>query len=346
MKNVSNNVRNTTYSIELRSKFVKQLSKLPEATQEKIKQVINSFVKSDDHDTCFEILWKLTADPASGLKPLGLRVDSDATVYGESCKLTTYCIPSGLVQPLRNELRYQRKQVYPAFMELDVPESCKAAFKNLSQATNDGIIMVAAYEHCELFCQTASNKDFERVQYLLNSPKEGNFFGGIRSLHFGRAEAMCLKNYAAELSQLLEVLRKETLAASQEVPPQTPMAAQLDAWRLAHPEAICNEDESLNSIEKIEDSEASDIAEEGTEISESVISDEVSSSEEGKQHMEKFRRFKPITATTIVENSELFQNFLESYGKILENGFDPWEVIASKEAISMISEAAKLLKSK
>ena len=62
--------------------------------------------------------------------------------------------------------------------------------------------------------------------------------------------------------------------------------------------------------------------------------------------MEKFRRFKPITATTIVENSELFQNFLESYGKILENGFDPWEVIASKEAISMISEAAKLLKSK
>ena len=160
MKNVSNNVRNTTYSIELRSKFVKQLSKLPEATQEKIKQVINSFVKSDDHDTCFEILWKLTADPASGLKPLGLRVDSDATVYGESCKLTTYCIPSGLVQPLRNELRYQRKQVYPAFMELDVPESCKAAFKNLSQATNDGIIMVAAYEHCELFCQTRTLSGF------------------------------------------------------------------------------------------------------------------------------------------------------------------------------------------
>lgn len=344
MKSVSNTVRSTT-SITLRSKFEKQLSKLPEDTQKTIKQVIDTFVKSGDNNTCFEILWKLTADPVSGLKVLSLRVDTDPTVYGKdiSCKLT--CIPSCLVQPLRNELRYQRKQINPIFMELDVPESCKVAFKNLSNATNDAIIAVAAYEHCDQLCQTASDEEFERVQYLLSSPKEGNYFGGIRSLRFGRTEAMCLKNYATELSQLLEVLRKEKLAASQDVQPHTPMAAQLDAWRMAHPEAIV-EDETIGSTDDSESTATQPETPEDIQV-EAVVNSDVSSTDiEDNTEAKLAPGSKAITAPTIVENAELFKTFLDSYNDIIESGFDPSEVIANAEAISMISEAAKLLKSR
>lgn len=337
MKSIS--ARNSIITVVLRSKFLKQLAKLPEANQEKVKQAINTYVNSNDDNACFDILWKLTYDPADGLEKMGLCLETDPTVSDSDITSVT----AEFVQPLRNELRYQRKQVSPSFMELDISEKCKSAYKALCNVTADAIIAIVAYNHCYKFCQLSDNEDeYSRVHYLLSSTKESYFYGGIRSLHFKKEEADCLKKYASQLSELLDVLWNEKASSSEQ--PNTPLATQLEAWKKANPDFL-----SDSSTENVNQEIVDELKEEPINPLPDVEASETTTVEEAPKEVitevkAKVKNLTPITAPIIAENTELFKAFLDSYHDIIANGFDPSQVIENAEAITMISEASKLLK--
>ena len=343
MKSIS--ARKPIITVDLRSKFLKQLAKMPEANQEKVKQAINTYVDSNDDDACFDILWKLTYDPAEGLEKLGLCLETDPTVSGSDITSVT----AEFVQPLRNELRYQRKQVNTSFMELDISEKCKPAYKALCNVTADAIIAIVAYNHCYKFCQLSDNEDeYSRVHYLLSSTKESYFYGGIRSLHFKKEEADCLKKYVSQLSELLDVLWNEKASSSKKASsseqPNTPLATQLEAWKKANPDFL-----SDSSTENVNQEIVDELKEKPINPLPDVEASETTTVEEAPKEVitevkAKVKNLTPITAPIIAENTELFKAFLDSYHDIIANGFDPSQVIANAEAITMISEASKLLK--
>lgn len=231
MKN--SNIVRTSMPIQFRAKFQKQLVSIPENICKKISSVTAKFVFSDDDSACLDTLWLMTVDPVESVKVFGLSVDPNTIPESyenteKEVSESNAIIPFSLVMALRNELRYQRKQKNPSFMELYIPESCKEAFKALSNATADPIVTVVAVNHCYEVCQSSADDSIERILFLLGNDRESLFFGGIRSLWFGRKEAMVLKPYAKQLHDLLSAIYQEKLANSANFV-NTPLAGKLQA---------------------------------------------------------------------------------------------------------------------
>ena len=352
MKN--SNIVRTSMPIQFRAKFQKQLVSIPENICKKISSVTAKFVFSDDDSACLDTLWLMTVDPVESIKVLGLSVDPKT--IPESYEKTekevsesNAIIPFSLVMALRNELRYQRKQKNPSFMELYIPESCKEAFKALSNATADPIVTVVAVNHCYEVCQSSADDSIERILFLLDNDRESLFFGGIRSLWFGRKEAMVLKPYAKQLHDLLSAIYQEKLANSANFV-NTPLAGKLQAWRDAHPDSLTasyNED-----VTEKESMLSAEIQEPITDIPEST-----KTPNEKETEGDNIKTFKNITASNIVEdadkladilqvinqNTELFKAFIATYNKIVDIGYKPEEVLDKAAAIQAILNAAKQL---
>lgn len=352
MKN--SNIVRTSMPIQFRAKFQKQLVSIPENICKKIASVTAKFVFSDDDSACLDTLWLMTVEPVTSVKVFGLSVDPNTIPesYGNTEKEVSESnaiIPFSLVMALRNELRYQRKQKNPSFMELYITESCKEAFKALSNATADPIVTVVAVNHCYEVCQSSADDSIERILFLLDNDKESLFFGGIRSLWFGRKEALVLKPYAKQLHDLLYAIYQEKLANSANFV-NTPLAGKLQAWRDAHPDSLTasyNED-----VTEKESMLSAEIQEPITDIPEST-----KTPNEKETEGDNIKTFKNITASNIVEdadkladilqvinqNTELFKAFIATYNKIVDIGYKPEEVLDKAAAIQAILNAAKQL---
>lgn len=352
MKN--SNIVRTSMPIQFRAKFQKQLVSIPENICKKLSSVTTKFVLSDDDSACLDTLWLMTVDPVESVKVFGLSVDPNTIPesYGNTEKEVSESnaiIPFSLVMALRNELRYQRKQKNPSFMELYITESCKEAFKALSNATADPIVTVVAVNHCYEVCQSSADDSIERILFLLDNDKESLFFGGIRSLWFGRKEALVLKPYAKQLHDLLYAIYQEKLANSANFV-NTPLAGKLQAWRDAHPDSLTasyNED-----VTEKESMLSAEIQEPIADIPEST-----KTPNEKETEGDDIKTFKNITASNIVEdadkladilqvinqNTELFKAFIATYNKIVDIGYKPEEVLDKASAIQAILNAAKQL---
>ena len=352
MKN--SNIVRTSMPIQFRAKFQKQLVSIPENICKKLSSVTTKFVLSDDDSACLDTLWLMTVDPVESIKILGLSVDPNTIPesYGNTEKEVSESnaiIPFSLVMALRNELRYQRKQKNPSFMELYITESCKEAFKALSNATADPIVTVVAVNHCYEVCQSSADDSIERILFLLDNDKESLFFGGIRSLWFGRKEALVLKPYAKQLHDLLYAIYQEKLANSANFV-NTPLAGKLQAWRDAHPDSLTasyNED-----VTEKESMLSAEIQEPIADIPEST-----KTPNEKETEGDNIKTFKNITASNIVEdadkladilqvinqNTEFFKAFIATYNKIVDIGYKPEEVLDKAAAIQAILNAAKQL---
>lgn len=352
MKN--SNIVRTSMPIQFRAKFQKQLVSIPENIGKKISSVTAKFVFSDDDSACLDTLWLMTVEPVTSVKVFGLSVDPNTIPesYGNTEKEVSESnaiIPFSLVMALRNELRYQRKQKNPSFMELYITESCKEAFKALSNATADPIVTVVAVNHCYEVCQSSADDSIERILFLLDNDKESLFFGGIRSLWFGRKEALVLKPYAKQLHDLLYAIYQEKLANSANFV-NTPLAGKLQAWRDAHPDSLTasyNED-----VTEKESMLSAEIQEPIADIPEST-----KTPNEKETEGDDIKTFKNITASNIVEdadkladilqvinqNTELFKAFIATYNKIVDIGYKPEEVLDKAAAIQAILNAAKQL---
>lgn len=352
MKN--SNIVRTSMPIQFRAKFQKQLVSIPENICKKISSVTAKFVFSDDDSACLDTLWLMTVEPVTSVKVFGLSIDPNTIPesYGNTEKEVSESnaiIPFSLVMALRNELRYQRKQKNPSFMELYITESCKEAFKALSNATADPIVTVVAVNHCYEVCQSSADDSIERILFLLDNDKESLFFGGIRSLWFGRKEALVLKPYAKQLHDLLYAIYQEKLANSANFV-NTPLAGKLQAWRDAHPDSLTasyNED-----VTEKESMLSAEIQEPIADIPEST-----KTPNEEETEGDNIKTFKNITASNIVEdadkladilqvineNKELFNDFIVTYNKIVDIGYKPEEVLDKAAAIQAILNAAKQL---
>ena len=352
MKN--SNIVRTSMPIQFRAKFQKQLVSIPENICKKISSVTAKFVFSDDDSACLDTLWLMTVEPVTSVKVFGLSVDPNTIPesYGNTEKEVSESnaiIPFSLVMALRNELRYQRTQKNPSFMELYITESCKEAFKALSNATADPIVTVVAVNHCYEVCQSSADDSIERILFLLDNDKESLFFGGIRSLWFGRKEALVLKPYAKQLHDLLYAIYQEKLANSANFV-NTPLAGKLQAWRDAHPDSLTA---SYNKdVTEKESMLSAEIQEPIADIPEST-----KTPNEKETEGDDIKTFKNITASNIVEdadkladilqvinqNTELFKAFIATYNKIVDIGYKPEEVLDKAAAIQAILNAAKQL---
>lgn len=312
MKKTNNSVNNT---IEFRTGFSKRLQNCPEALKENIMKIFKSFISCPDDNNSFELLWEMTHSPEKALQNWNLEIgDADNAISME------------MVSAMKNELRYQRALRHPDFMKADIPESCREAFKRLSSAS-DAIVAVKVFHTCQERCLCADESDMQRSLYLISCEEEKKFFGGIRSLHFGKSAATALKPYSKQIHNLLEALWTEELARRQSNV-HTPFNLLLENYVASDDAEIPANTESLPEIipnEEIAESTSNE------EIPESIPMDQV--------------KYKDVSAVNITANEDIFENFLGACQALEEAGYDPNEVIGKMDAIAKILEVSRILKS-
>lgn len=300
---------NMLQSIEFRSKFVKQIQNLPEETQEGLKKVAIRFVNDENDDKCLDILWRMTYDPETALNMLGISIENDAILDDEAEK--NIQIPYVLAKNFRNELRTQRKKIHPEFMEIYIPDGCKETFESFLKESADPILATATCNHCNKVYGDFTDEEISRILFLLESPTEANYFGGIRSLKFGYAQTVCLKKYAYHIHDYLEGLwyEKESKEAG-----NMPMAITLKKWKEIHEESMKDASESeaipedvktVNASTTTQSYETSEVAEpcetksEG-ETTESVELEEVTQKETFSEMLSEEPLFCELLATAVV----------------------------------------------
>ena len=322
------NTRNrNTAEINFRTKFENMIPEGMHSQFEKAVRTMNSM----ESEKALSLLWTLTYNPEAGTNTFGFTtIDPSSTVENimvdetKPDKVLTL-IPNNLVRPFRNELRYQYDLANKGSNLLDIyiPDSCKEAYKALYVATDDPITSVVAFEACLAVCKSSDEQSVERCIALLGNPKEQNFFGGIRSLHFGYDAANYLKPYATQLCNLVSALWEEE-KAHHNISSNLPMAKLGEMLQTNG--VILPED---NIVE--------------TEVKTATCSNQEPSR---VQHEEATH----VTASAITANKELFEKFLlakdlfaSAVKSLEEAGFDRDEVAEKAEAISKILEAFQLL---
>ncbi len=352
-------------NVQFRSKFQKKVADCSDELQLKLQQCTMNFI-SMNNEACHEILWSMTYDPANAIKRFGMIIQSEqvSSESKEEGKKPEILIPETLILPWRNELRYQRSIVNKNFLVLDVPESCQTAYQALLDIS-DLIVTIAAYNACWQVCQYISQENFERSLYLLRSPKEEFFFGGIRNIGFTRQQSVYLKPYASQLSNLLEALWNEE-CSRRIANANTPMREQLQQWLEEHNSGDTEEvpaDETLareisTSKATVEGTPAQ--ANESEEKQTPTESDGSTSqlpppqknpdennplpptnsknTEEATVNNEK-----AITVGNIYADEALFEKFLAICQELQEAGYDCKKVVDKLDTIAKILEASKLL---
>ena len=309
--------------IKFRSKFQKQFGELPKSTQLRLNSIFSEFITNPDDAYAANILWKLTYNHFSGLSELGIReqdklLNDDILVLEDSSLVSGIMysskrpveIPSDMIEPLRNELRYQRKKVHPNFLIVNYPSGCKEAFKALLSATGDPILTYEACIHCYQVCYLANDIEINRILYLLGCTKKENIFGGIRSLRFDKYQAEHFLKYARELCGYLEAVWS-AISAEKETSANTPLAGKLEVWRETHPEAISEESqEAEEEITKITDANVSvDFPEAADESLKSQLS-----CLQSTLMIDAYAAERPLSTRNILDDSTTFQNFLNIAG--------------------------------
>lgn len=141
-------------------------------------------------------LWHLTS---------GYKADSTFERLGLSKETV------GDVTLFRNELRYQYELRHPVFLDVDIPDCCRAAFDALKNKA-DGIVALIVYQHC-LVHVNLDNNEIERTLHLLGSNKAEFNFGGIRNLSsdIQHEEATYLMRFYTQIHDLLKALYEDKL---------------------------------------------------------------------------------------------------------------------------------------
>jgi len=222
--------------VTFRSKFRKCLNdeNLPSITE-----LFERFFKVNSNEAR-KILWKMTiTEPENAL----CKVYEDLGIEGE-------VVPFNTIALLRNEMRYQYETMRPYFLVMEIPEECQEAFRVL-QNRSDAITAFEVYTRCML---RMGNTDMERILYLLRSPKEENYFGGIRSLNFDWQEANFLKPLHMEIHDLLQAMcnegyQQDTAKESlMECVTENPKLQESAEFTLLTPEAILEHKELFKAL--------------------------------------------------------------------------------------------------
>lgn len=289
----------TMQGMKFRTKFLKKLSETGVA--ESIIAMAFSVAMEMDENPFFWLLWKLSFDVCreKSLNKLGLTTDETSTE--EDLEF----IPNELVQPLRNELRYQYQQVHEEFL------SGYDSEEELYNAMEQDIILTAGI--CRrLFKYLMTHKSLEdrsKVIFLLNSDKENNVFGGLREIGFTKAEAEVFLSKAGVIASAFEKM------ASKDAKYESYLAS-IGAPMTSKPFAVLGE--------MIDTSTLSDASTEAEEPQ-----DEEPSQDEAEETTSS-KRDARVTLDKIIE---CLEQFYGAVSKLREAGIDPFEALEEETKI-------------
>ena len=349
---------NSAPKLKLRSKFSRKFIRLPKTTQERLYSIIQNFAFNLDDFKATEILWKLTYNQFSGLSALGIREQNphlnddilvlephDVSEHYENSHPVE--IPHDIVSTLKNELRYQRKQLNPNFLKIECSESCKKSFTALANVTNNPVITYVIYRHCYEFCYFADSNDISRVLYLLSSKKEKYHFGGIRSLHFTQEQAMLLMPYTSELHDYIEASWNEILAerTATELPSVGTLAGQLETWLQAPDNATSNDVTAVtvNEVvaEPIDDTFKSQISCLKSALTVQTLTERPVSTRNILADCDLFAKFVSIVQDKGFANS--FAEFTKTVKDLKNHGYDYNSVIEMLPKIEVLLDCKTIL---
>lgn len=312
--------------IQFRNKFVKRFQNCLDSLRDKIEKITIEFVNNTSNDECFKILWYMTYNPSEIFKLFGLQISNpESKEHDENITI----FPEDLIIPWRDELRYQRQKFYEDFLKITFSKSCEEAYTALLNSS-DAVIATVVYKMCSKLCMYSTDVEIERSLYLLNSSKDENVFGGIRSLHFNREEALFLKKYASKISNLLDALWKEQIE-QKKLETNRPLAKQLEAWCQKHPLT----DDANDTC--------SEVTSDGVTSTDTSTSNVEMPSMETSNPAEMLDSEKILSPQNILEDAELFETFIGVYHQLKEVGYEPQKVVGKMEAIVKILEASKIL---
>ena len=175
------------------------------------------------------LIWKLTYDPRN------IIFDPRYSI------LLDPMYSFGNVNILRNEIRYQYSLTFSSFLKVEnCSDEVKQSYQELLKAS-DEITAYVVYSFCLKFSDS-TQEEIERCLFLLQSPKENLFFGGVRTLGFWPVEADYLKPFASKIGKLLKAIVSEKVTANK---------ITESATVTSDPEAVDSEVKSETSTNKV-----------------------------------------------------------------------------------------------
>lgn len=287
----------TVQEMKFRNKFQNWLSKtgVPEA----IVAMAFTIAMKMDEDSFFWLLWKLSFDVCEEKALNELKLTTDETIVNDELRV----IPDELVQPLRNELRYQYQQVHEKFL------SGYDSEEELYNATGKDIILTAGIiKRLYKYIKNQRNLDKRnRVIFLLQSGKENFVFGGLKELGFTNAESEVLFPKTGIIASVFEEMASkdaeyESYLASIGTPMTSKPFAELG--------------------EMIDTSTLPDVP---TEVEEPQKDEEVSQEEPDSSD------YQPLNTQVVLANTKLLKEFFGVVSQLDEVGIDLYEAL-EKEA--------------
>lgn len=277
----------TMHVVKFRNKFQNWLSKtgVPEA----IVAMAFTIAMKMDEDSFFWLLWKLSFDVCreKSLNKLGLTTDETST------EKDLEFIPNELVQPLRNELRYQYQQVHEEFL------SGYDSEEELYNATGKDIIFTAGIIK-RLYKYIKNQRDLDkrnRVIFLLRYGKENLVFGNLfvfsalRELGFTNAESEVLFPKTGIIASVFEKMASKPFAGLGEM---------------------------------IDTSTLPDVP---TEVEEPQKDEEVSQEEPDSSD------YQPLNTQVVLANTKLLKEFFGVVSQLDEVGIDLYEALEKEAQI-------------
>lgn len=311
--------------IKLRSKFKNLLT---DTDHSNISNILGTFEKfcQKEPDTVLSMLWHLTYN------------EHYAFAIFNIFKLDFECIPA---IKLRDEMRYQYNTIHPGFLTVKAKsQEIQKAYETLKNKS-DLIVSTVVYRHCcsKIFL---TESEISRIIYLLSSNDDKNFFGGIRSLGFTKAESIYLKPFHKEIGNLFKALCDANQQDSKNLP-----FKDVQQLVTAAPTEAFVEDQSENSVTDHAEASMENKAEASVKDDKLPVE---SSHEEVKQDIVTpiSSSFKPLTAEEIMANTDTFTSFaknnnFDSLTLLLTAGFDLNQVMSKKEEISNFLDAVTAL---
>lgn len=308
-------------NINFRSKFSKHI--LSDIEREVLVSAFKKFVNFEK-DAAINMLWQLTITPKSevlleiGLAPETISPEMDSV--------------------LRTELRYQYDVHHSNFLAVELPEVCREAFSLFENHTNK-VIAYVVYTHCTSFL-FLDESSITRALFLLNSDKENQYFGGLRSLNFNIEEAEFLKIYHQEVHALLKALyefRKSQGAYTTSNTPFANLDEMIQKTGNDLPFTLCTE-EQPNSAEKMLVDEVHDRS----------LPKEIPTESPVQEPLPEIAVFNAITAENILAHKDVFSAFainrdMSCLVELSKLGFDLNEVVAKEMEITNFIQAAETL---
>ena len=305
----------STYS--LRNKFLKQLVKAGLAT-DALDDAI-TIANNMDETTMLNTLWAMSFSFSMEQALNQLHVTTNEALEGDGMVL----VPSEFVYSLRNELRHQYTLVHQGFLSTPDDEHAECFEQFVQSMRMDKILSTVIYTKVSRFLakylSPSSTSIISKTIYLLKSDL-GNFrYGGLKNIGFISLEAKELLDRTGAIANLLENLYEASFPKG-----ISSKSVLNEKWNRPFEDLDKMLEESGFTFSTGKTIEIPVQPEEGDDSAENVSIEPV-------EHASL--AVSRVTSIDVLQNPDLFKQFIRGYDDISQAGFDVNEVVEKLDAI-------------